>query len=57
MACSIIVPVDLARRPLGLLRRLEGLLRGPAPQDTRELVLVHADRGSRWDRMLERMSR
>jgi len=53
--CSIIVPIDLSRRPLGVLRRLRAFLDAPWPAGCTEIVVAHLTYGTRWDRVLERM--
>lgn len=52
--CSLIVPLDVSRRPLGILRRLRRYLNAPLPAGATEVVLAHMDYGARWDEMVRR---
>lgn len=49
---ALVVPLDLSRRPLNLLRRLKALVGSPWPAGCRQIVIAHTDYGSRWDQHL-----
>lgn len=54
-ACSIIIPIDLSRRPLSILKRLRSFLDASWPLGCTEVIQAHLTYGSRWDYALEKM--